>query len=81
MPHKIELYLIDISNSIDSIFEYLGEARNFNAYEANKLLPCFSYDFEVANNRIDCLVVPFEFLEIKTKYIFLDPLHRDSNIF
>jgi uncharacterized protein with HEPN domain len=38
MPHKIELYLLDISNSIDSIFEYLGEARNFNAYEANKLL-------------------------------------------
>jgi uncharacterized protein with HEPN domain len=38
MPHKIELYLIDISNSIDSIFEYLGEERNFNAYEANKLL-------------------------------------------
>jgi uncharacterized protein with HEPN domain len=38
MPHKIELYVLDISNSIDSIFEYLDEERNFNVYEANKLL-------------------------------------------
>lgn len=38
MPHNIEMYLLDISNSIDSIFEYLGEERNFNAYESNKLI-------------------------------------------
>lgn len=38
MQRSIEMYLLDISNSIDSIFEYLGEERNFNSYESNKLL-------------------------------------------
>jgi len=38
MQHSIEMYLFDISNSIDSVFEYLGEERNFKIYESNKLL-------------------------------------------
>lgn len=38
MQHSIEMYLLDISNAIDSIHEYLGEDRNFNNYESNKLL-------------------------------------------
>lgn len=38
MQHSVEMYLLDISNSIDSIFEYLGEERNFQFYESNKLL-------------------------------------------
>ena len=38
MQHSIEMYLLDISNAIDSIFEYLGENKNFNEYESNKLL-------------------------------------------
>lgn len=32
------MYLSDISNAISSIFEYLGEDRNFKDYESNKLL-------------------------------------------
>lgn len=38
MQHSIKMYLLDISNSIDSINEYLGEERNFKNYETNKLL-------------------------------------------
>jgi uncharacterized protein with HEPN domain len=38
MPHSVEMYLLDISNSINSISEFLGEDRNFKNYEANKLL-------------------------------------------
>lgn len=38
MQHSIEMYLLDISNSIDSIFEYLGEERDFKIYDSNKLL-------------------------------------------
>jgi|TARA_R110002096_G_scaffold258028_1_gene451635 uncharacterized protein with HEPN domain len=38
MPHKIKMFLLDISTSIDSIYEYLGNQRTFNAYESNKLL-------------------------------------------
>lgn len=38
MQRSCEMYLLDISNSINSIYEFLGEERNFNNYESNKLL-------------------------------------------
>jgi uncharacterized protein with HEPN domain len=38
MQHSIEMYLLDIFNSIESIEKYLGEERDFTHYEANKLL-------------------------------------------
>jgi len=38
MQREILKYLLDIKDSIDSIFEYLGENRNFNEYKSNKLL-------------------------------------------
>ena len=38
MPRDIKMYLLDISNSIDSIFEYLGKERNFKLYDTNKLI-------------------------------------------
>ena len=38
MQLEIQKYLYDIKISIDSINEYLGEKRDFNAYKTNKLL-------------------------------------------
>lgn len=39
MGHRsLRKYLYDIQQSIDSINDYLGEKRNFFAYEQNKLL-------------------------------------------
>ena len=38
MQLEVLTYLHDIQSSIDSIFEYLGENRNFNIYLSNKLL-------------------------------------------
>ena len=38
MPRDVRMYLSDISVSINSIYDYLGEYRNFTAYEGNKLL-------------------------------------------
>jgi uncharacterized protein with HEPN domain len=38
MPHRIEKYLYDIKESIDSIEEYLGDKRDFFEYQKNKLL-------------------------------------------
>ena len=38
MQLEIQKYLYDIQISINSIFEYLGEKRDFNAYLNNKLL-------------------------------------------
>lgn len=38
MLRDIRMYLFDILNSIDSIFEYLGDKRSFKDYQSNKLL-------------------------------------------
>lgn len=38
MKREIKKYLFDISTSINSVFEYLGEERNFFEYQQNKLL-------------------------------------------
>jgi uncharacterized protein with HEPN domain len=38
MQLEIKKYLFDIKTSIDSINDYLGDCRDFNAYKTNKLL-------------------------------------------
>jgi uncharacterized protein with HEPN domain len=38
MQREILKYLLDIQVSINSIFDYLGENRDFNHYKADKLL-------------------------------------------
>jgi uncharacterized protein with HEPN domain len=38
MQRKIQKYLLDIKESIDSIYDYLGDKRDFNEYKSNKLL-------------------------------------------
>ena len=38
MRDEIKRYLYDISTAINSIFEYLGDKRDFFEYQQNKLL-------------------------------------------
>ncbi len=38
MKREIKKFLFDIKTSIDSIYEYLGNERNFLEYQNNKLL-------------------------------------------
>jgi uncharacterized protein with HEPN domain len=38
MRHDILKYLYDIQESIDSIMEFIGETRDFESYQSNKLL-------------------------------------------
>ena len=38
MQREILKYLFDIKESIDSIYDFLGDKRDFNDYKANKLL-------------------------------------------
>jgi len=38
MQLDIQKYLFDIQVSIDSVFEYIGDKRDFNNYKTNKLL-------------------------------------------
>ena len=38
MKREIKKYLYDIKTSIESIFDYLGEKRNFIEYQQDKLL-------------------------------------------
>lgn len=38
MKRELKKHLFEFSNSIDSIFEYLGEERDFLKYQENKML-------------------------------------------
>lgn len=38
MQREILKYLFDIQESINSIYDYLGDKRDFNEYKTNKLL-------------------------------------------
>lgn len=38
MQREILKYLLDIQESINSIYDYLGDRRDFNDYKSNKLL-------------------------------------------
>jgi len=38
MKHEIKMHLFDIKTSIDSIFDFLGNDRNFFDYQKNKLV-------------------------------------------
>jgi uncharacterized protein with HEPN domain len=38
MQREILKYLLDIQESIHSIYDYLGDKRDFNDYKSNKLL-------------------------------------------
>ena len=38
MQREILKYLLDIQESINSIYDYLGDKRDFNEYKTNKLL-------------------------------------------
>jgi uncharacterized protein with HEPN domain len=56
MKDEIDKYLYDILESIESIYHYLGNKRNFFEYEKNKLLRrAIEREFEIigeATNRI-----------------------------
>lgn len=56
MNRDLRKYLFDIQESINSIFNYLGEQRDFKAYQADKLLRrAVEREFEIigeASNRI-----------------------------
>jgi uncharacterized protein with HEPN domain len=59
MDDKIKKFLLDISESIDSIENYLGDKRDFNIYMSNKMMRrAVEREFEIigeAMNRIDNL--------------------------
>ena len=38
MQLEVQKYLFDIKESIESIYNFLGEQRDFNEYKSNKLL-------------------------------------------
>jgi len=38
MEHKIKKFLFDIEEAIKSIESYLGDKRDFNVYQSNKML-------------------------------------------
>jgi uncharacterized protein with HEPN domain len=59
MDNEIKKYLFDIQESIDSIYKYLGDRRDFKVYMADKMLRrAVEREFEIigeAMSRIDKL--------------------------
>ena len=57
MKYKIKKFLFDIKESIESIETYLGDERDFNLYQSNKMLRrAIEREFEIigeAMGRID----------------------------
>ena len=58
-----------------SIHFFPGNIRIFFLYAFRYILAGFSNNFEISDNSVNCLVVPFEMLEVKTNNIFLNSLH------
>ena len=58
MKDEIKRYLYDISISINSIFEYLGEERNFFEYQNNKLLRRgVEREFEIIGEAVNRILI------------------------
>lgn len=54
MQDKINKYLYDILTSANSIFEYLGDKRDFTIYDSNKLLRrAIEREFEIIGEAIN----------------------------
>lgn len=54
MQLEVQKYLFDIQNSIESIYEYLGNERNFTLYESNKLLRrAVEREFEIIGEAVN----------------------------
>ena len=65
MSHDVKKYVLDISNAIDSIYEYLGPKRNFNSYESNKLLRrAVERELEIIGEAVNRLIKLDSTLEI-----------------
>jgi uncharacterized protein with HEPN domain len=65
MSHDVKKYVLDISNAIESIYEYLGPERNFNSYESNKLLRrAVERELEIIGEAVNRLIKLDSTLEI-----------------
>ncbi|MDA0195819.1 MAG: DUF86 domain-containing protein [Bacteroidetes bacterium] len=57
MKDNIRKYLFDIKESIQSIFSYLGDSRNFKKYEENKQLRrAVEREFEIIGEAVNIIL-------------------------
>lgn len=57
MELKIQKYLFDISTSINSINEFIGDKKDFNAYLSNKLLRrAVERELEIIGEAVNCIL-------------------------
>lgn len=66
MKDKVKKYLLDISNSINSIYEYLGEKRDFIEYKRNKLLRrAIEREFEIIGEAVNRILKEDKSVQMK----------------
>ncbi len=68
MDNEIKKYLYDIKVSIDSIESYLGEKRDFNEYQSNKMLRrAVEREFEIIGEAMGRIEKIFPDIHISSK--------------
>ena len=73
MGDEIRKYLFDISESINSIYDYLGKHRDFNAYLNNKLLRrAVEREFEIIGEAINNIIRIDKNIEIENARRIVD---------
>jgi len=77
MGDEIRKYLFDISESINSIHDYLGKNRDFNAYLNNKVLRrAVEREFEIIGEAINNIIRIDKNIEIENARRIVDFRNR-----
>ena len=68
MKNMIKKFLFDIKESIDSIENYLGDKKNFNVYQSNKMLRrAVEREFEIIGEAMNRIAQIDDKINISTK--------------
>ena len=68
MKNVIKKFLFDIKESIDSIENYLGDKKNFNVYQSNKMLRrAVEREFEIIGEAMNRIAQIDDKINISTK--------------
>ncbi len=77
MSNKIKKFLFDIKESIDSIENYIGDNKDFNVYQSNKMLRrAVEREFEIIGEAMNRIVQIDDKINISTKKQIINMRNR-----